>query len=135
MIISSSSTRIDYLSPCFSGKVHDITLLKTVFPPEEKWFDNYSIQADLGYLGFDKSYECGEIELPIKKKKNEVLTQEQKSINQRISSQRVAVEHGIGGMKRYRILSNCLRMRDLKAYDRKLEVCAGLWNFYLSNCK
>lgn len=133
MVISSSSTRIDYLSRCFSGKIHDSTLLKTVFPPAENWFENHTIQVDLGYLGIDKSYQCGGIELPIKRRKSQELTKEQKAVNQNFSSQRVAVEHGIGGMKRYRILSNRLRMHDLQAYDRKLEVCAGLWNFYISN--
>lgn len=133
MVISSSSTRIDFLSRCFSGKTHDSTLLKTVFPPTENWFENHEIQVDLGYLGFDKVYHCGGVELPIKKKKKQGLTDEQKTVNQKLSSQRVAVEHGIGGMKRYRILSNRLRMHDLQAYDRKLEVCAGLWNFYLTN--
>lgn len=133
MIISSSLTRIDFLSRCFPGKTHDITLLKTVFPPSENWFENHEIQVDLGYLGFEKSYQCSGVELPTKKKKGQELTAEQKSVNQKFSSQRVAVEHGIGGMKRYRVLSNRLRMHDLQAYDRKLEVCAGLWNFYVNH--
>jgi hypothetical protein len=132
MVISNSSARIEYLSRCFSGKMHDSTLLKTVFPPTEDWFEDYIIQADLGYLGIDKSYSCGGVELPVKKKKHKGLSVEEKSVNQKLSSERVAVEHGIGGMKRYRVLSNRLRMHDLQAYDRKLEICAGLWNFYLS---
>jgi hypothetical protein len=43
------------------------------------------------------------------------------------------VEHSIGGMKRYRILSDRLRNHLIDFYDDVLEVCAGLWNFYLAN--
>ncbi|NJL12634.1 MAG: hypothetical protein HC913_06320 [Microscillaceae bacterium] len=32
-------------------------------------------------------------------------------------------------MKRYRILSDRLRMHDEGLYNTILEVCAGLWNF------
>jgi hypothetical protein len=39
------------------------------------------------------------------------------------------VEHSIGGMKRYRILSERLRMHDYEEYDLIIGVCAGLWNF------
>jgi hypothetical protein len=30
-------------------------------------------------------------------------------------------------------MSDRLRMRDFEKYDDTLEVCAGLWNFYLTN--
>lgn len=133
MILATSSKRIEYLSPCFSGKTHDVTVLKSVFSPDGNWFENHIIQGDLGYLGFDKAYESDQVELPHKKPKGGELSDEQKVDNQKLSRERVAVEHSIGGMKRYRILSNRLRMHNLTAYDRKLEVCAGLWNFYLSN--
>lgn len=133
MVITTESKRIDYLSPCFSGKTHDYSLLKQVLPPKEDWFKNHSIYVDLGYLGIDKSYQCQSIRIPHKKPKGGELSNIQKTENQNFSRERVTVEHSIGGMKRYRVLSNRLRMHDLNAYDRKLEVCAGLWNFYLSS--
>ena len=43
------------------------------------------------------------------------------------------VEHAIGGMKRYRILADRLRLHDFDFYNDVLEVCAGLWNFQLSH--
>lgn len=107
-------------------------MLKSVLPTEGNWLENHTIQVDLGYLGIDKSYVCGAVELPYKKPKGRELGEVEKGVNQSFSKERVAVEHRIGGMKRYRILSNRLRMRDLNAYDKKLEVCAGLWNYYLS---
>jgi hypothetical protein len=44
-----------------------------------------------------------------------------------------AVEHSIGGLKRYRILYDRLRLQDYGMCDTVVEVCAGLWNFYLAN--
>jgi putative cell wall-binding protein len=83
----------------------------------------------LGYQGFGKEYICGCLKIPHKKKRNSVLSEEQKNENKNISSTRVRVEHSIGGMKRYRILSERLRMHDYEEYDLIVGVCAGLWNF------
>gem|GEM_PF-2980693 len=55
-----------------------------------------------------------------------------KAENKSISSERIKVEHSIGGMKRYRILSERLRIHDFDLYDNILNVCAELWNFYLA---
>jgi hypothetical protein len=48
-----------------------------------------------------------------------------------MASERIIVEHSIGGMKRYRILSDRLRLHDFDFYDVILGVCAGLWNYHL----
>ena len=50
-----------------------------------------------------------------------------------MASERINVEHSIGGIKRYRILSDRLRIHLIDLYDDILSVCAGLWNFYLAN--
>ena len=55
-----------------------------------------------------------------------------KAENKILASKRIVVEHALAGLKRYRILSDRLRMHDLGFYDVILGVCAGLWNFYLS---
>ena len=52
--------------------------------------------------------------------------------NQGLASQRIVVEHAHAGLKRYRILSDRLRMHNWGLYDVILGVCAGLWNFHLS---
>ena len=108
-------------------------MLKKEFPPEKPWFKNHEVQLDLGFLGFDKNYECACVRLPHKKKRNEELTEKQKLENKGISSERIKVEHSIGGMKRFKISSDRVRIRDFELYDNILGVCAGLWNFYLSN--
>jgi hypothetical protein len=61
------------------------------------------------------------------------LTEQQKQNNKAMAQQRVLIEHSIGGMKRFRILDDRFRNKKFSLYDQILEVCAGLWNFYLLN--
>ena len=115
------------------GKTHDFKLLKLEFPPEENWFKHFRIRVDLGYLGMAKEYVCKALSIPHKKPKKQELNAVEKLENRVFAGERVNVEHAIGGMKRYRILSDRLRMHDFGLYDMVLEVCAGLWNFQLSH--
>ena len=101
------------------------------FPPEQDWFKNFRVRVDLGFLGIERDYLCKELLLPHKKKKKQELSSEQKAENKLRASERIYVEHAIGGMKRYRILSDRLRVHDVELYNVILGVCAGLWNFYL----
>lgn len=113
--------------------MHDYTLLKEEFSPKENWFKKFTIRVDLGFLGFDKDYVCKKLIIPEKKKKKKDLTDAQKKRNRQKSQKRIFVEHSIGGMKRYRILSDRLRTHDVELYDSIVEVCAGLWNFNLTH--
>jgi len=121
------------VSHCWVGKTHDYGMFKKEFPPEQDWFKDFAVRVDLGFLGFDKDYTCKRILLPYKKKKNQELDENQKKENRSQASERISVEHAIGGMKRYRVLSNRLRIHDVKLYNDILGICAGLWNFYLTN--
>ena len=85
-----------------------------------------------GFVGFDKDYQCKELFLPHKKPKKQELTPEQKAENQGRAKERIVVEHSIAGLKRYRILSDRLRLHDLDLYNQVLGICAGLWNFRLT---
>ena len=133
LIISNVGRKILYLSQCWVGKTHDFKLLKLEFPPEQDWFRNFKVRVDLGYLGMAREYWCKALSIPHKKPKKQELTPLQKLENREFAGERVNVEHAIGGMKRYRILSDRLRMHDFGLYDVVLEVCAGLWNFQLSH--
>jgi hypothetical protein len=106
-------------------------LLKEEFPPNEKYFTNLNIRVDLGYLGIAKDYICKTISIPYKNTKKNPLTEAQKLSNKAMASERIRVEQSIGGMKRYRILSDRLRLHDFDFYDVILGVCAGLWNYHL----
>jgi DDE superfamily endonuclease len=132
LVISNKQRKILYVSKSWVGKVHDFKLLKREFPPEQEWFKNFRVRVDLGYLGFDQEYGCKALSLPHKKPKKQELSAEHKQENREFARERVEVEHAIGGLKRYRILSDRLRVHNADLYDDVVEVCAGLWNFYLT---
>jgi hypothetical protein len=133
VILSNSQKKVLYVSHCWAGKTHDYRMFNHEFPPTQEWFKEFRVRVDLGFLGIEKDYVCKELLLPNKKKKKQELTPDQKRENKLLASDRIAVEHCIGGMKRYRILSDRLRVHDLELYDLILGVCAGLWNFHLSH--
>ena len=107
--------------------------MKEEFPPDKNWFEEFNVKVDLGFLGIAGDYSCRSIKIPHKKPKNSELSEEKKMENKEISSERIIVEHSIGGLRRYRILADRLRTHDIDFYNEVLGVCAGLWNFYLDN--
>src|SRR6266498_2089144 len=92
-------------------------MFKEEFPPDQDWLKNFCVRVDLGFLGIEKDYVCKELLLPNKKKKKRELSAEQKTENKLLASERIYVEHAIGGMKRYRILSDRLRIHDVELYN------------------
>jgi hypothetical protein len=58
-----------------------------------------------------------------------VLTPEEKEQNRELSSERVIVEHHIGGVKRSRIVHDTFRNRKDNYVDIVLETACGLHNF------
>lgn len=133
MILSNPQRKVLYVSQCWVGKTHDYRMFKEEFPPAQAWFKHFRVRVDLGFLGFGQDYVCKELLLPHKKKQKQALSAEQKQKNKLLASERIYVEHAIGGMKRYRILSERLRIHDVELYNVILGVCAGLWNFYLTH--
>jgi DDE superfamily endonuclease len=121
-----------FLSLCWVGKTHDYRVFKEEFPPTEDWFEEHDVHVDLGFQGIETDYHSKTISIPHKKKKKQELTPAEKEDNKARASKRVKVEHSICGLKRYRILSDRLRMHDLNLYNDVLGVCAGLWNFCLT---
>lgn len=133
MVISTLDRYVHYVSICYVGRVHDYSLLKEEFDPELEWFDGYQIRVDLGYQGFLNDYPKAELYIPKKKPKGGQLSEQQKEENRKLASERIRIEHSIGGIKRYDILSTPCRIHDFDIYDKVLGVCAGLWNFNLTH--
>lgn len=75
------------------------------------------------------------INIPHKKKRVKkgqpkyVFSDIQKEENKILSSERIIVEHSIGGFKRYFILRNENRAKIRKKLEDSTELCVGLWNF------
>lgn len=89
---------------------------------------NVKILGDTGYQGIQKIHENSII--PIKRKRNGVLTGEQKKFNHRLSSKRVVIENVIGFLKRFRIMSDKYRNRR-RRFGLRFNLIAGIHNYEL----
>lgn len=101
-------------------------------PGKGKWFDDFNVLVDLGFLGIEKDYSI-KVKIPNKKPRKKELTNSQKEYNKSVSQIRIKVEHAIGGIKRYRILSDRLRIRNMVRFNQIVGICTGLWNFMITN--
>ena len=131
--MATANRYIHYVSRAWQGKSHDYRQLKHHFPPDQPWFSELDLEVDLGYLGISKDYACQLVSQPVKKPKGGELTADEKASNRQKSSTRIRIEHAIGGLKRYRYLSDRLRTHKVALYESSLLICAGLWNFMLTN--
>lgn len=127
VVLADSKKRILVLTPSKHGKVHDKkladkALLTVRLPPE------VSILADTGFVGI--AHQHSNTLIPKKKPRGGFLTEAEKAMNRLISSSRIVVEHAIGGMKRFRAVSDLYRNKN-GWDDQLINVAAGLWNFHL----
>ena len=81
--------------------------------------------GDSGYQGIDKLHPNSRT--PKKKSKHHPLTDEQKAANREISRVRIAVEHVIGRLKVFRILSERYRNRR-KRFALRFNLLAAICN-------
>jgi len=134
--VTNTKKRILYISKCYEGSQHDYSILQHCFTPAVNWFKQKTLRVDSGFQGFKDKYQCKKLYIPYKKKRvkkgacNE-LSEAQKSCNKTQAAERVKVEHGIGGMKRYRIIAHRLTLKSTAIINCIIGVCAGLWNFVL----
>jgi len=138
MILSNPQKWIYYVSFLYVGSQVDFGIFKEEFDPNLDWFSQYKIWVDLGFVGFDKYYNTKELNIGKKKPRkstnnpNPTLTDEEKQENKRVSKTRIYVEHAIGGMKRFRIITDRARGKCAKLKNDIIGICAGLHNYKLS---
>lgn len=130
VIISDNKRKVLVLTKQKSGRRHDKRLgdkadLFTSLPQEIDLF------ADTGFQGVQKVHNHTYI--PKKRRQKKPLTEREKEFNKLISSYRVVVEHAIGGIKRYRCISEKLRNKKAFIDDKLMLLSAGLWNYHLSH--
>jgi hypothetical protein len=114
------------LSATYEGKIHDKTMAKLVeytLPPDS------GLYQDMGFQGYILAGVT--IFQPKKKPRGGELTPPEKANNRRISSIRIRIEHAIGGVKRYRIVKDKIRLLKDGIRDTIMETCCGLHNFRL----
>ena len=111
------------------GRKHDYDIYKKNHPVIPKDVLNV---FDLGYLGVDKDFPEQQSCLPIRKKRNLELSQEEKEYNKNHSRKRIIVEHTISRLKKYRIMSDIFRNK-LRKYNRMSDIVTGLINYRIIN--
>jgi len=131
IIMSTKKKRIGFLSKTVEGKESDITVLRATAPPR---FipPNIKTHVDLGFKGLDTEYPDHHISMPRKKPKGRDLTESQIVRNKKKSGVRVLVEHAIGGIKRFGIVSQVFRNKKDGFDDTAMLISSGLWNYHLA---
>jgi hypothetical protein len=113
--------RVAAVSETCAGKVHDKKVYdraRVVCPPGAKR------TGDTGYVGTG-------LQTPAKRPPQGKLTARQKAGNRRVSRRRIAVEHGIGKMKVWRIAAERYR-NPVRRHTLILKNVAGLHNLMFS---
>ena len=115
-MVSDTGKRVLMLGKTVPGSQHDYSLFKEEFDPKTDWFASTRASTDLGYQGIKTDYLSPDhIDIPHKRPRqskrnpNPRLTRQQKRENRQHGRVRVLVEHAIGGMKAFRVLTIRLR--------------------------
>lgn len=119
-IMVTPKGKIKSVSKSVAGNMHDKKLYD-----KTKVFTNIKVKrkGDLGYVGTI-------LEIPIKKQKNKLLTEEQKLFNKQFSKTRIIVEHVFAHLKKFKILSDKFR-NPIKNYNLIFKNIAGIRNFQI----
>lgn len=124
MVINDASKLVCFLSQTVAGSVHD---KRCADEAELVMPEGTEVLQDTGFQGLTISGAT--TRQPTKKPKGKELSAEQKADNRAISQERITIEHSIGGIKIFRIVKDCLRLRSEQMRDRVMEICTGLYNF------
>lgn len=125
-----------YISKIYTGAKHDFGMMKEEFSSDVPWFSELCLLLDSGFQGFDSLYKTKELKITFrrsraKKGEKKDLTEEQLSHNKEVGSERIFVEHAIGGLKRFKILYNRFRLKKDEIFNSIINCAAGLWNFHI----
>jgi hypothetical protein len=119
-----------FLSPAVEGKMHDKRLAEEM---EFSFPEATRLLKDTGFQGFEIP---GTLSVqPKKKPRGKELTEQEKEDNRIKSSERVVVEHSIGGIKVWRCVREICRSTSYERRDTLTWLAAGLHNFRLRQRK
>jgi hypothetical protein len=127
-VITDDTAKVLFISDTYEGKTHDKKISDEL---ELELPKGTQLAQDTGFQGYKPKGEDVEIIMPTKKTKKKELSDEQKQQNQQMSSQRVKVEHSIGGVKRLRILKEKIRHKSHELRHQLFLIGCGLHNFRL----
>jgi DDE superfamily endonuclease len=126
LVVINETCHICFLSHTYEGKASDKSLAELAgytLPPGS------CLYQDKGFQGFVLPGIT--IVQPKKKPPGGELTPPEQATNRRIASIRIRIEHAIGGVKRYRIVKDKIRLLKDGIRDTIMETCCGLHNFRL----
>jgi hypothetical protein len=115
-----------FLSATYEGKANDKNLADLEGYPLPRGRCRYQ---DMGFQGYPR--EGITILQPKKKPRGGELTPLAKATTRAISSIRIRIEHTIGGVKRYRIVKDKIRLLKDGIRDIIMDTCCGLHHFRL----
>lgn len=127
IVMSDAKRRVLVLTSSKPGRRHDKNLVDRT-PLVQNIPAEVGVIVDTGFQGIKHP----NLFIPQKASKQRPLTPEDRANNRYLSSQRIVVEHAIGGMKRYGAMSQVLRNKIGEFDDRVALVSAGLWNHHLA---
>ncbi len=134
-VIADGSQGIHVIGPTVPGSRHDYALLKEELDPQQPGLSSVEVSVDLGYQGIKDHYpNFHKVYIPHKKPRtsnnnpNPTLTPKQKKENRVLSRTRVAVEHLIGDLKVFHILTIKFRNHIQSMADQVILLVAGLCN-------
>jgi hypothetical protein len=107
------------------GRKHDYDVYKNNHPITPVQVENV---FDLGYFGVQNDFPTVKSVLPVRKKKNVVLSGEERTYKRKHSQLRMIVEHTICRIKKFGIMSGKFRNR-LRKYDDMSDIVSALLNF------
>jgi hypothetical protein len=124
-LMVNTESLILHKTGCRSGRKHDYDVYKHNHPITPLQVDNI---VDLGYLGIQNDFPTVKSVLPIRKKKNTLLSNEDIMYNKKHSRLRIIVEHTICKIKKFGIMGTKFRNR-LRKYNDVSDIVSGLVNF------
>lgn len=107
------------------GKTHDFRLFRK---SRLKINKKRLVKTDSGFQGIQQIHTLSY--LPVKSSKNRPLTARDKKANLKLARQRVAIEHVIGRIKVFRMMSERYRNRRIK-HTMRMKLICGIYNFEL----
>jgi len=127
VVVVDERKRILIITPTKAGRRHDKAVARA---PSSHAYPS-TLVCDSGFQGIQHLHPNTVVTK--RGRKNAPLSEEDRLNNHIIASLRIVAEHAIGGMKRFRILVDRLRMKMGLDEDRLARVCAGLWNWHILN--
>lgn len=120
-VVVTKDGHIKSISKSVAGNVHDKKLYDKTRIITERTVKR---KGDLGYLGTI----C---EVPIKKQRDQDLTEQEKLYNRQFSRKRIVVEHVIAHLKKFKILDHRFRNK-IQTYNLIFKNIAGIRNLQLA---